>query len=100
MLVWAESVQLKLAITKCSVLHLGYGNPMNMYVLNDTEIPAVSTVNDLGVLLSGGLEFSGHCGSLAGKGFQMVNLLFKVFQSRDHKFLVHMFKTFIRSKLA
>ena len=96
---WAKENQLSLAIQKCCVLHLGHGNYKTPYILDNVQLPVVNSVVDLGVVISDNLKFSDHCYKIARKCFQMVNLIFKVFRSRDKSFLLTLFQTYIRSRL-
>ena len=70
-----------------------------VYSINNIELPSVSEINDLGVTLSDDFKFSKHCCLVATKGFQRVNLIFRVFHTRDLNFLLQMYKTFVRPKL-
>lgn len=96
---WATEMKLSLALQKTAVLHIGIHSTVRQYYLHGVALPSVSEATDLGVLVSSNLKFSKHCLTISKKGFQMVNLIFKVFLCRDKGFLLQMFKTFIRPKL-
>ena len=96
---WLSTMQLKLSVDNFNVVHFGYGNVNTEFATGDIHIPSESTVVDLGVTVSSDLKFSKHCQRIATNGFRAVNLLYKVFLSRDRKFLVNMYKTYVRSKL-
>ncbi|MCP5064601.1 MAG: hypothetical protein GY936_19360, partial [Ignavibacteriae bacterium] len=96
---WAKSNLLHVSLPKCSILHLGHGNSCADLVSNDILIPNATVVKDLGVWVSNDLKFNSHINKICLSANQMVNLLFLTFQSRDVKFLVQMFKTFIIPKL-
>ena len=48
---WCTKFKLKLALHKCSVLHLGYNNPQRQFSLNNQPLESVSEIRDLGVII-------------------------------------------------
>jgi len=96
---WADNVQLRIAVNKCFVLQIGYGNAKTQYEVQDFPVPSVKCMRDLGVIVSDDLKFSAHCKMIAQKAFIRAALIFKVFRCRDRNFLVKMFITFVRSLL-
>jgi hypothetical protein len=96
---WASKNQLKIAIQKCSVLHLGRRNPMVEYYLNEQILPAVETVSDLGIEISSNLKSSKHVNLVVNKANKVVNVIFRVFRSRKPSILKKLFMSLVRSKL-
>ncbi len=97
---WCDANQLSLAIVKCSILHLGpKTNPRCTYFLGGTVLPATNCVRDLGVLISPDLRFTEHCNNVAHLAAIKTNLVFNSFFNRSPKFLMDMYKTFVRSRL-
>ena len=96
---WAKNVQLQIAVSKCVVLQIGYGNAKTKYEIENVSVPSVSVVRDLGVWFSEDLKFSVHCRNLAYKASIVSSLIFKVFRCRNREFLIKMYTTFVRSKL-
>ena len=64
---WLEVNQLKAAVEKCAVLHLGSSNPCFSYRLNGSELPSVDKMKDIGVLMCNNLKFSDHCSVVVSK---------------------------------
>ncbi len=96
---WTDLCQLRLALEKCLVLHLGKNNPKIDLSVNGIAIPAVSETKDLGVFISSDLKFSLHCSKISSKALQKVHLIFRAFQSRDRHFLLSLYKSIVRSTL-
>lgn len=92
---WTAENQLGVAFHKSNILHVGHGNPLVEYVFNDTFIPCVDVVKDLGVYVSNDMKFSVHIDKIVAKAHRMCGLIFKCFTCRDHDFLVQMFKTYV-----
>jgi hypothetical protein len=93
---WFESNQLKVAVEKCAILHLGNSNPCRQYDINDASTPSVSCMKDLGILVSSNMKFSDHCTDVAQKAFRASNLFFLGFKSRNKNFVRKYFTTYVR----
>ncbi len=96
---WAESRYLKISYPKCSIMHIGHGNNSTDMHVGDIVIPNSKLVKDLGVWVSEDLNFSHHIDTICKSANQMVNLLFLSFETRNPKFLLNLFKTYILPKL-
>ena len=63
-------------IDKCKVLHVGFNNIKEKYVLDGCDLSAVSDEKDLGVIVSSDLKMSKQCkkaSSTANKVLGMIN---------------------------
>lgn len=89
-------MQLSLALQKCSVLHIGPNNPKISLILDNTVVPSVQTQKDLGVWFSDSLKFNKHCMEIAKNASVAANSIFRCFSCRDTKFLIKMFKAYVR----
>lgn len=96
---WFSENQLKVAVEKCAVLHLGRTNDCFQYKLRNDALPSVSSVKDLGVIVSGDMKFSDHCSAIAKSAFTISNMFFRSFRSRDRDFMMKFFKTYIRPRV-
>ncbi len=97
---WCDRNQLVLALAKCSILHLGpRSNPRESYSVDGVVLPSHTCVRDLGVLVSSDLRFSEHCSNIAQLASTKVNMIFNCFLNRKTTFLVHLYKTYVRSRL-
>ena len=88
--------QLKVAVEKCAVLHMGAQNPCRNYSAANQIIPTASSMRDLGVIVTDDLNSSLQCTSVAQKAFNMTNLFFRAFKCRDRNFLTSFFNMYIR----
>jgi len=59
------------------------------------KLNIAQTAKDLGVLLDRGLTFSPHIAEIVARARQRLFLLFKVFNTRNYKYLTRGFKTYI-----
>ena len=96
---WTKQMQLQLAIEKCAALHLGTKNPQTIYKIGGHAIENVDNMRDLGIIVSKDLQFSKHCQTLVKLAGQRMNCILRSFQSRNTKFLIKCFITFVRTKL-
>ena len=97
---WAETWQLRLALPKCAILHIGgVYNPNVEFSANNLPIPSVQDIQDLGLLMTGNLKFSSYVDKIVSKAQKRTGLFFKVFKCRDTKFLTSIFCTYIRPLL-
>ena len=54
---WSRVWQMRVNISKCSVLHLGLHNPLFQYTFNDKPLPTSNSVKDLGITYNHKLQF-------------------------------------------
>ena len=93
---WSRVWQMRVNISKCSVLHLGLHNPLFQYTFNDKPLPTSTSVKDLGITYNHKLQFDVYILKIVSRAFQMVNLIFRSFVSRNIQILVRAFTTYVR----
>ena len=93
---WSRVWQMRVNISKCSVLHLGLHNPPFQYTFNDKSLPTSNSVKDLGITYNHKLQFDVYILKIVSRAFQMVNLFFRSFVSRNIQILVCAFTTYVR----
>jgi hypothetical protein len=99
---WSEEMQLSLSINKCAILHLGLkpsAIKKSEYVLGASKIQSVKTMRDLGIIVSEDLKWSSHCKEVTKKAGTRMYSLLRSFETKSTRFLVQLYKTFIRPKL-
>ncbi len=96
---WAISYGLTLALNKTAIMHLGRSNPCRGYKIHDADLSVTECIKDLGVIFTKDLKFASHVNLICKKAFSRVNLIYLAFYSKNSKFLVQMFKTFVRPLL-
>ena len=69
------------------------------YNINGVPVKYVNSVKDLGVEVNANLNSSSHCSAISKKASQRTSMIFRAFRSRDFKFLIHVFKVFVRPML-
>ncbi len=84
---------------KCAVLHLGYSNPKIECVYNGSEIPSVSSMRDLGVIVSDTLKFTQHCNAMSGKAFGVLARIFRAIRCRNAITLRQAYVSYVRPLL-
>jgi hypothetical protein len=73
----AQSLDMKLSIDKCGVLHLGAHNPQFNYNIDGVQLSSLVEVKDLGVLITDQLRFSGHITQVVKKASVKANLILR-----------------------
>ena len=96
---WSEDNGLSLNVRKCFAMHFGTSNQCNNYFLNDSQVERVSCVKDLGISLSDSLKFNDHILGQVVKANRMLGLLKRSFYTREPRFMLIVYKAFVRSLL-
>lgn len=99
---WANSWQLCINISKCSVLSIHHNSKSfipHPYYLNGTQLSASSSVSDLGLLVDSRLTFNLHISNILSKASQRVGVFFRGFSSRHPDLMKKAFLTYIRPSL-
>jgi hypothetical protein len=95
---WAESWQLNISINKCCVIDISVRNNLKSNYCNtvDTvEIDTVREIRDLGVIVDSKLTFASHIAKIVSTAKQRAALLFRAFVTREIKFLIIAYKSYI-----
>ena len=89
--------QLSLNITKCLYIRFGLANkpPFN-YSLSGIVLSHVQSVNDLGIVFDSKCDFSLQCDKMAAKGFARVNVLLRLFYTKDRSLQCKLYTTFVK----
>ena len=67
---WSQVWQLRVNVSKCSVLHRGLHNPLFTYTLNAKPLPTADCVRDLGVTYDNKIRFDDYIYKIVSKAFQ------------------------------
>ena len=98
-LLWSNSWQLKVNISKCNVLRIGRNCVLGDYTFNCDVLSRVDQAADLGLTVTKNLSFSGYINECSSKAFSRSFLIFKGFSSRNSQLLVKAFTTYVRPLL-
>lgn len=93
---WSLKWQLKIAVHKCFVLHIGATNCIHRYHLNNIMLDDVFEARDLGVTIDNNLRFSKHISAIVTKAHQRSALIMRCFKSRDPGLLFRAFTVYVR----
>jgi hypothetical protein len=98
---WCQRWQFSLATQKCSVLHVGgrFGHSSSTYTLANHVLSDVTSVRDLGVIMSGDLSPSEHVATVCAKANQRAGLIFRAFSTRRWDILLRAFIVYVRPLL-
>jgi hypothetical protein len=96
---WLENHGLLVSTNKSGVLCIGHGPIDCHYINNNDPIPLVPEYKDLGVRVDSKLSFSNHINKICADASKRASCIFKSFSCRDPRFLVQMFKTYVRPKI-
>jgi len=93
---WCKRWQLNASPTKCMILHFGCKNPLVSYSINNTVLPNVEEVKDLGICVDNCLKFDKHISCIVAKASQRAALILRCFKSRDAILLFRAFAAYVR----
>ena len=96
---WAKLWQLNLSFEKCKVLNVSRHPTRNMYELDNNPLENVSSITDLGIMIDSSLKPHLHVHQVVCRAKKTSACIFKSFRSRNHKFLIDMFKVYVRPLL-
>lgn len=89
---WTKTWEMEFNVSKCSVVHLGFGNSRSSYYLDGTEIPSAKCVKDLGVYIQEDGKWDFQIKNVTLKCNSQVN---KSFQNKCSSLMMKIYKTYI-----
>ena len=93
---WTEKWLLKLNVSKCSVLHIGYNNPRLEYDIGGLELSKVTEQVDLGVKVSNDLKWESHIDTIVKKANTLIYLIRRSFINMPPDLFLRAYKTYVR----
>lgn len=93
---WTRNWLLRLNIEKCSVLHIGYNNPLLDYFIENKELRKVTEQMDLGVCVSHDLKWEKHISLITKRANTMIYLIRRCFSNMTLELFLKAYKTYIR----
>jgi len=98
---WSDRWQLNISYKKCKVLCFSNQkkSPQIDLILDNSMIPQVDSVRDLGVIMDNRLRFDIHINQIVTRAHRLANLINKCFTSRDSCTLMRAFVTYVRPLL-
>ena len=96
---WAKLWQLNLSFEKCKILNVSRHPTPNIYALDNNPLENVSSIKDLGIAIDSSLKPHLHVHQVVCRAKKTSACIFKSFRSRNHDFLINMFKVYVRPLL-
>ena len=92
---WSVPRGMPLCLDKCIALLCGKSNPHHHYQCGNGFFPAVTLLRDLGVIQSNDDTYTEHVSKVTQRGWLLIIRYFRAFQSRDSRFLLRVYRTYI-----
>ena len=97
---WANQWQLTISVNKCCTMDITCNNKLShesnhCNSVANIEINHVKQIRDLGVQVDSKLKFSTHIAKIVSTAKQRTSLLFRAFLTRDAKYLLMAYKSYI-----
>lgn len=93
---WSKTWQLSLSLPKCQIFCFGAAVSQPHYEIDGVALEVTADIKDLGVFLSSSAKSSYQCAEVAKKGLAKVAHIFRCFRTRNRKFLLDMFRVYVR----
>jgi hypothetical protein len=93
---WSVEWQLPLSVKKCVVMDFGKNCHETDILLNNSPLPVVVDVTDLGILFKSNLSFSCHISSVVSRAKARCAMLFRCFITKQVQFLLKGFICYVR----
>ena len=96
---WAVEWKMFFNVSKCKVLHLGFGNRKFSYVLNGETVGVTSSFKDLGITFSEDFKFASHCEIVSKKANQMLGFIRNSISNQSREVILPLYKSLVRPHL-
>jgi hypothetical protein len=96
---WSADWEISIAAHKCGVLYLGKQKTRSRYFINNTPIPEVDSIRDLGVIVDNELKFSDHVSHVIKIAYFKAYQILKAFKTRNLNTLMFAYKVYVRPHL-
>jgi hypothetical protein len=93
---WSNMWQMKFNIDKCSVIHLGKGNPKNQYTLGNSILKHSERERDLGVIIDKTMKFSEQVNSAVGKANSVLGMIKRNITCKNKNVITKLYKSLVR----
>ena len=84
---WSHRKGQPLNMEKCVCLHYGSNNQRSNYVINDQLVQNADSCADLGVTRTCDFRYNDHVNQICLKASRLAEMVFKLFSSKDIRFL-------------
>jgi hypothetical protein len=90
---------MKFNTEKCSVMHLGKGNPQNQYRLGNVMLSSSDEERDLGVLVDKSMKFSDHVNNIVSTSNAVLGMIKRNITCKNKNIVTRLYKALVRPKL-
>ena len=96
---WSKKWELPFNAAKCKSLHLGPGNPRQVYTIQHVPLEQVNWEKDLGICIDDTLKFRKQAAEAVSRANRVLGTIRRTFVHMDRKTLPLLFKTLVRPLL-
>ena len=96
---WGKTWQMSFNENKCKVMHIGYRNDKETYILNGTQLKSVDSEVDLGVTISNNLKPSQQCSEVIKKANKIIGLIGRAFEYKSKNTILTLYTSLVRPLL-
>ena len=97
---WTKSLDLKLSIEKCVVMHCGRKNENRDYFIDGKKLKCAPKAKDLGVVMSPDFNFREQTREVVGRAARQTNFILRCFVLSDADVYMKLFRTYVIPLLA
>jgi ribonuclease P/MRP protein subunit RPP40 len=96
---WSIDWQMLFNLEKCKIMHFGYNNPKNTFLLGSQILDSVKEEKDLGVLITDDLKVSNQCVKVVKTANQVLGMIKRTFTFKTTDNLLQLYKSLVRPHL-
>ena len=96
---WLVDWQMLFNTNKCKVMHLGYNNPKDHYVMGTSQLQAATEETDLGVIVNEDLKRENQCIAVVKKANKKQGMIKRNFADRSEEMVTALYKSLVRPHL-
>jgi ribonuclease P/MRP protein subunit RPP40 len=95
----AESGGMEFNVKKCNVMHLGFNNPGQEYLMDGQVLEETTEERDIGVAMQRNLKPSAQCTKAARTAQTVLSQMTRAFHYRDRHIYVRLYVQYVRPHL-
>ena len=96
---WAENWGMAFNIKKCKVMHVGRGNPQNLYNMEGHQLEFTEVERDIGVMVTNTLKPSAQCAKAARTAQAVLGQISRAFHYCDRHVFIRLYCQYVRPHL-
>ena len=96
---WSEDRQMLFNLDKCKIMHFGYNNHNNIFLLGGHILETADEENNLGVMIRKDLKASSQCIKIVKTENQILGMIKRTFTFKTKDNLLQLYKSLVRPHL-